>query len=144
MLAPPVERGAALGLLARLPRLEVALVADARDGIRVGQAIVAIGHPRGLEYSVVAGVLSGKRDMDGVSMLQLAIPIEQGNSGGPVVNLRGEVVGVANGSIPGGFGLGFAAPAKHDVFALAREFERRGLAQSGARRADDDGGPGQV
>src|SRR5687768_805019 len=47
------------------------------SGLKQGQSLVAMGHPRGLEHSVVAGVLSGKRDFDGVSMLQLAIPIEQ-------------------------------------------------------------------
>ena len=55
---------------------------------------MAIGHPHGLKYSVVAGVLSGTRDVDGVTMLQLAMPIEHGNSGGPVIDMDGKVVGV--------------------------------------------------
>jgi serine protease Do len=75
-----------------------------------GQAIVALGHPRGLEYSVVAGVLSGKRDMDGVSMLQLAIPIEQGNSGGPVLDPHGQVIGVVTLKSLVTANLGFAVP----------------------------------
>jgi serine protease Do len=75
-----------------------------------GQAIVALGHPRGLEYSVVAGVLSGKRDMDGVSMLQLAIPIEQGNSGGPVLDMQGRVIGIVSLKSLVTNNLGFAVP----------------------------------
>src|SRR5262249_34728766 len=52
------------------------------DQLKPGQAVVVLGHPRGLKFSVVSGVLSGRQDVDGRSMLQLAIPIEQGNSGG--------------------------------------------------------------
>jgi regulator of sirC expression with transglutaminase-like and TPR domain len=78
--------------------------------IKQGQAIVALGHPRGLEYSVVAGVLSGKRDMDGVSMLQLAIPIEQGNSGGPVLDMHGRVLGIVTMKSLVTNNLGFAVP----------------------------------
>ncbi|MBM3995703.1 MAG: trypsin-like serine protease [Planctomycetes bacterium] len=75
-----------------------------------GLAIVAIGHPRGLQHSVVAGVLSGKRDIDGVSMLQLAIPIEQGNSGGPVLDPQGRVVGVVTLQSRETANLGYAVP----------------------------------
>ena len=78
--------------------------------VKQGQAIVALGHPRGLEYSVVAGVLSGKRDMDGVSMLQLAIPIEQGNSGGPILDSQGHVLGIVTMKSLVTNNLGFAVP----------------------------------
>src|SRR5207253_3024183 len=78
--------------------------------LKNGQPIVALGHPRGLEYSVVAGVLSGKRDIDGVSMLQIAIPIEQGNSGGPVLDMQGRVVGIVSMKSLVTSNLGFAVP----------------------------------
>ncbi|MSU78709.1 MAG: trypsin-like serine protease [Gemmataceae bacterium] len=78
--------------------------------LKVGQAIVAIGHPQGLEYSVVAGVLSGTRDVEGVNMLQLAIPIEQGNSGGPVLDADGRVVGIVTMKSLVTANLGFAVP----------------------------------
>ncbi|MBI2806178.1 MAG: trypsin-like peptidase domain-containing protein [Planctomycetes bacterium] len=78
--------------------------------LKQGQAIVALGHPRGLEYSVVAGVLSGKRDFDGVSMLQLAIPIEQGNSGGPILDAQGRVLGIVTMKSLVTNNLGFAIP----------------------------------
>ncbi len=72
--------------------------------ISQGQLIVGFGAPQGLEFSVVAGVVSAIRKLDpgfigegqtpDYPMLQLAMPIEQGNSGGPILNLDGEVLGV--------------------------------------------------
>ena len=59
-----------------------------------GQSVVAMGNPRGLKHSVVEGIVSGKREIDGRSMLQLAMPIEQGNSGGPLVDRNGKVLGI--------------------------------------------------
>ena len=80
------------------------------DKLTVGQALAAIGHPQGLKYSVVAGVLSGTRDVEGVNMLQIAMPIEQGNSGGPVIDTQGRVVGVVTLKSLVTANLGFAVP----------------------------------
>src|ERR1019366_2277804 len=74
----------------------------------------------GLEYSVVAGVLSGKRELDGVAMLQLAIPIEQGNSGGPVLDMHGKVVGIVTMKSLVTNNLGFAIPVNALKQLLAR------------------------
>jgi serine protease Do len=79
--------------------------------LKPGQAIVALGHPRGLEYSVVSGVLSGTRKLDKLSMLQLAIPIEQGNSGGPILDLSGRVVGIVTMKSLVTANLGFGVPS---------------------------------
>jgi len=78
--------------------------------LKPGQQIVALGHPLGLEHSVVAGVLSGRRDVEGISMLQVAIPIEQGNSGGPVLDMQGRVVGIVTMKSLLAANLGFAVP----------------------------------
>ena len=65
------------------------------DTLVQGQPVVAVGNPQGLEHSVVAGVVSGlRKDVEGMSMIQLAIPIEPGNSGGPLVDLSGKVHGL--------------------------------------------------
>lgn len=64
------------------------------DEVRQGQPVVALGNPQGLEHSVVAGVVSGTREIDGMPMIQLAMPIEPGNSGGPLLDDRGRVLGV--------------------------------------------------
>lgn len=73
-----------------------------------GEQIVALGNPRGLKHSVVAGVLSGTREIDGRDMLQLAMPIEPGNSGGPVLDMRGRVLGVVTMKSAITENLGFA------------------------------------
>ncbi|GAB4144178.1 MAG: hypothetical protein Tsb009_15780 [Planctomycetaceae bacterium] len=62
--------------------------------IKQGQRIVAIGNPKGLTHSIVSGVVSGRRTIDDKPMFQLAIPIEQGNSGGPMLDLQGRVHGI--------------------------------------------------
>jgi regulator of sirC expression with transglutaminase-like and TPR domain len=63
-------------------------------GLKDGQAVVAVGNPRGLRHSVVAGVVSGRREIEGRPMIQLAIPIEPGNSGGPLLDMHGRVQGI--------------------------------------------------
>jgi len=64
------------------------------DALQPGQAVVAVGNPLGLQHSVVAGVASEKREVDGKPVIQLAMPIERGNSGGPLFDLHGRVMGV--------------------------------------------------
>jgi S1-C subfamily serine protease/regulator of sirC expression with transglutaminase-like and TPR domain len=73
-----------------LPALELGNAASLKDG----QAVVAVGNPQGLRHSVVAGVVSGRREIDGRPLIQVAIPIEPGNSGGPLVDMRGRVRGI--------------------------------------------------
>lgn len=89
------------------------------DALRVGDWILAIGNPFGLGGSVTAGIVSAKsRDIESGSydnFIQTDAAINQGNSGGPMFNLKGEVIGV-NSAIfsPTGnsMGIGFATPAK--------------------------------
>ncbi len=80
------------------------------DELKDGQSVVAIGNPLGLEHSVVAGVLSGRREIDGRSMLQIAIPIERGNSGGPLLDRFGRVHGLLTMKSLKTDNLGFAVP----------------------------------
>lgn len=93
-------------------------IGDARS-LRPGQWVVAIGSPFGFDYSVTAGVVSGinRRSMDPgqqyVPFIQTDVAINRGNSGGPLLNVRGEVVGVNSQiySNTGGFiGVSFAIP----------------------------------
>jgi regulator of sirC expression with transglutaminase-like and TPR domain len=80
------------------------------DELQEGQPIMAIGNPVGLERSVVGGVLSGRREIDGRTMLQVAIPIERGNSGGPLLDLKGQVHGLLTLKSLKTENLGFAIP----------------------------------
>ena len=75
-----------------------------------GEPVVAMGNPLGFRNSVVEGVLSAVREVDGRDMLQLAMPVERGNSGGPVLNRRGEVLGVVTLKSAVTANLGFAMP----------------------------------
>jgi serine protease Do len=62
--------------------------------LKDGQPVVALGNPHGLKRSVVAGVVSAVREIDGRRLIQLAMPVEPGNSGGPVLDAHGRVVGL--------------------------------------------------
>ncbi len=96
------------------------LVLGDSDDVQQGQFLLAVGNPQGLVHSVVAGVLSGQREIDGQNMLQLAMPIEPGNSGGPVVDRQGRVLGIITRKSAVTANLGFAMP----INALKRLLER--------------------
>ena len=83
--------------------------------LRVGEWVIAIGSPFGLESTVTAGIVSAKaRDTgDLVKLIQTDVAINPGNSGGPLINMRGEVVGINSQiySRSGGYmGISFAIP----------------------------------
>ncbi|MBL9173312.1 MAG: serine protease, partial [Verrucomicrobiales bacterium] len=87
-----------------------ALALGDSSALSVGADVVALGNPLGLENSVVAGVLSGRRTLESVEMLQVAIPIEPGNSGGPLLDRAGRVQGIVNAKSFLTRNLGFATP----------------------------------
>ena len=89
------------------------------DLMTAGERVFAIGSPLGLERTVTEGILSTKtRQMAGELYLQTTTQINPGNIGGPLFNLKGEVVGVTNMKITFGEGLGFAIPAESVKFFL--------------------------
>jgi serine protease Do len=90
------------------------------DALKQGAPVIALGNPLGLEHSVVQGLVSAKRDFDGIEMIQLAMPIESGNSGGPLLDSRGRVQGLLNMKSAITANLGFAVP----VNALKTLLER--------------------
>lgn len=113
-------------------------IGDARS-LKPGQWVVAIGSPFGFDYSVTAGIVSGvnRRSMDPgqqyVPFIQTDVAINRGNSGGPLLNVRGEVVGVNSQifSNTGGFiGVSFAIPV--DVaMNTARQLRETGEVRRG-------------
>jgi serine protease Do len=80
------------------------------DQLKDGQSVVAVGNPQGLKHSVVSGVVSGLRVFDGRKMIQLAIPLEPGNSGGPLLDRFGKVQGMLTLKSAVTENLGFAMP----------------------------------
>jgi serine protease Do len=94
------------------------------DNVQVGQWVIAIGHPRGLDQTVTQGIISAKHrtgitDPSGYQdFLQTDAAINPGNSGGPLLTIAGQVIGVnsAIATQSGGFeGIGFAIPSRMAV-----------------------------
>lgn len=109
------------------------------DRARVGDVVLAIGNPLGLEQTVTAGIISAKGRSTGLSdgsfedFLQTDAPINQGNSGGALVSASGELIGINSQILSptgGNIGIGFAIPvnmAKNVMDQLVRNGEvRRG------------------
>ncbi len=101
-------------------------------GLRVGQLVVAIGNPFGLNWTVTAGVISALGRKLPVSpgvelsdLIQTDVPINPGNSGGPLVDPQGRVVGITTAIMPFARGVGFAVPVSTVLGALARFQEIR-------------------
>ena len=96
------------------------------DNVRVGDIVLAIGNPLGIGQTVTAGIISAKGRRTGLSdgsqesyedFLQTDAPINRGNSGGALVNLNGELIGINSqilspgGSSGGNIGIGFSIPS---------------------------------
>ena len=88
--------------------------------VRVGDVVLAVGHPLGLGQTVTMGIISAKDRSTGAvrggyeDFLQTDAPINRGNSGGALVNLRGELVGINSQILSptgGNIGIGFAIPS---------------------------------
>ena len=139
-----------LALLKVEPRMPLTAVPWGNsDAAEVGQWVVAIGNPFGLGGTVTAGIISARaRDIGAGSyddFIQTDAAINKGNSGGPLFNLRGEVVGVntaiiSPGEAGGSVGVGFSVPANFAkvVVEQLREFgeTRRGTMGLVARPVD--------
>lgn len=93
--------------------LPVAKLGDS-DALKVGQWVMAIGNPFGLEHTVTAGIVSAKGRVIGSGpyddFIQTDASINPGNSGGPLINMNGEVVGINTAIVASGQGIGFAIP----------------------------------
>jgi len=103
-----------------LIRTKVALDVEAgaplgdSDTIEIGEWVMAIGNPFGLERTVTVGILSAKGRVIGAGpyddFLQTDAAINPGNSGGPLFNMKGEVIGINTAIVASGQGIGFAIP----------------------------------
>jgi serine protease Do len=84
------------------------------DAVRAGDAVVAIGHPLGLEDTVSNGLVSAVRVINpSLTVLQISAPIAPGSSGGPLFSDRGEVIGVATAFSPRDQNLNFGVPVRY-------------------------------
>jgi len=78
------------------------------DELTPGQSILALGNPLGFDFSVSRGVVAALRELEGNPMVQVAMPIEPGSSGSPVLDMTGKVIGAV--AIKSGGAIGFAVP----------------------------------
>ncbi len=82
--------------------------------VGLGERIVTIGNPEGLERTVSDGLLSGVRSLKpGYKLYQITAPISHGSSGSPVFNMRGEVIGVASAYLANAQNVNFAIPVEY-------------------------------
>jgi len=92
------------------------------ENLRIGDWVIAIGNPFGLGYTVTAGIVSAKGRSLGLGayddFIQTDASLNPGNSGGPLFNLRGEVVGVNTAIVAQGQGIGFAIPMNMAHFVI--------------------------
>src|SRR6059058_5768146 len=103
-----------------------------RGSLRVGQLVIAVGNPYGLNWTVTAGVISalgrtleapGIRKM--TNLIQTDTSINPGNSGGPLVDSSGRVIGITTAMMPMAQGLGFSIPLETVKSVLARVTQKR-------------------
>ncbi len=89
------------------------------EHLEIGEPVFAIGNPLELERTVTEGVLSQThRNFGGILYLQMDAPVNPGNSGGPLFNARGQVIGIINMTVPTMEGLNFAIPARQATYIL--------------------------
>jgi hypothetical protein len=122
------DKNADLAIL-RVPEgASIAPLPLASRPVETGEPVYALGNPEGLSGSLSDGLVSNARRSDGTrDLIQISAPISHGSSGGPVVNSRGQVIGVAVGSIEKGQNLNFAIPVSSVrllLTAAGRDVER--------------------
>lgn len=133
------DRDQDIALLRLRPADSAERFAAARLGrsasLRVGESVFAVGTPLGLDHSVSQGIVAalgrtGILRSRQTPLVQLDAAINVGNSGGPLFNLRGELVGITTATAERAQGIGFAIPVDH-IFALLRALREGALARSG-------------
>lgn len=89
---------------------------DDSDNVQVGEKVIAIGNPLGLQFSVTEGIVSGIH-RTGINNMDIYIQtdaaLNPGNSGGPLINKRGNVIGINNFKVGDGESLGFALESNY-------------------------------
>ena len=103
------------------------------EKVQVGDWVIAVGSPFGLQSTVTAGIISAKARQIGAGpfddFLQTDAAINPGNSGGPLVNMQAEVIGINTAIVAGGSGIGFAIPS-----TMARKIDTELLAKGKVSR----------
>jgi serine protease Do len=93
------------------------------ESIVVGERAVSIGNPLGLEHTLTDGLVSSRRLYEGRAWIQFSAPISPGNSGGPLFNMRGEVIGITTATLSG-IGHGYAIPQNINLAVPVNELKK--------------------
>ncbi len=88
--------------------------------VDIGQRVIALGSPAGLEFSVNEGIISARRVLDGKEYFQTDVSLNPGNSGGPLVDASGNIIGINNFKLKGYEGLNFAI-SSNEVKSVVEE-----------------------
>ena len=97
--------------------------------VKIGETVYVAGNPKGLEGTFSNGIISSRRDKNTKERLQMTAPISPGSSGGPVLNSKGEVIGVSFMTLVGGQNLNFAIPSRYLTELLTKSKPATPLAQ---------------
>ena len=89
------------------------------DAVKIGETVYVAGNPKGLEGTFSDGIISGRHGGHAKGRIQITAPISPGSSGGPVLNKKGEVIGVSYMIVEGGQNLNFAIPSLYVKTLLA-------------------------
>jgi S1-C subfamily serine protease len=104
--------------LLKIPGNPVALEFGDSDDVQIGEKVIAIGNPLGLQFSVTEGIVSavdrtGPNDLD--AYIQTDAALNPGNSGGPLINKEGKVIGINNFKAGGSENIGFALESNYII-----------------------------
>lgn len=105
------------------------------DSVQVGEVVYAVGNPQGLEGTFSQGIVSSIRDIGTDKLLQVTAPISPGSSGGPMLNGKGEVIGVSVATFRGGQNLNFAIPSNYLKTLLGKTGPAKPLVQAKSTKA---------
>ena len=119
-----------------VPALRAAVALAPLGGANPGDHVFAIGAPQGFELTLSDGLISGLREIDGLSVLQTTAPISPGSSGGGLFNDSGHLVGITTFQSRSGQNLNFAVPARSITELPARHARVQGTLASTAFSAE--------
>lgn len=95
------------------------------DAVEVGEPVSVIGNPLGLDHTLTNGIVSARRIYEGERFIQMSAPISPGNSGGPVFDAHGRVIGVSVAQMIGGQNLNLAVPINQLRSLVSEEYPNR-------------------
>ena len=108
------------------PKVDPVELGDS-DRVEVGERVISIGNPLGLDHTLTDGLVSQRRTYMGRQWIQMSAPVSPGNSGGPLFNLKGKVIGVTTAIVGPGFGqnLNLAVPINALKSLIRPEYPQR-------------------